>query len=414
MSGPLGQLRVLELTTAVAGPVAGAILADMGAEVIKIEQPSVRRRAASGVSPAREGAPDRPYNRVPYQNELHRGKQHLALDLASDQGRALYLRLVATADVVIENFSPRVMANLKIDYEDLKAVKPQIVMISMPAFGKTGPYAGRGSYGPGIDAMSGLSHLSGYPDRGPGKPANFYCDQNAGMIAALSAVAAIRHRDRNGEGQYIELSMLEGELQLLAPAIMDASVNGREQMRIGNRHAWNAPHGLYRCEGEDAWLALAVESDVQWRALCSVIDRPDLASDRRFATAEGRKANEDEIDPQIEAWTVQRDHHQAQRLLQEAGVPAGAVLDVAEVHADPQLLHRESLDFADHPEMGQFPHTRTAWRSRRGNHGVSGPGSTYGDATDHVLKDLLGLSDQEAEEVIASGVVAREPLSPPS
>ena len=149
MSGPLGRLRVLELTTAVAGPVAGAILADMGAEVIKIEQPSVRRRAASGVPPAREGAPDRPYNRVPYQNELHRGKRHLALDLASEQGRALYLRLVAIADVVIENFSPRVMANLKIDYEDLRAVKPEIVMISMPAFGKTGPYADRGSYGPG-------------------------------------------------------------------------------------------------------------------------------------------------------------------------------------------------------------------------------------------------------------------------
>ncbi|HJM74910.1 MAG TPA: CoA transferase [Dehalococcoidia bacterium] len=414
MPGPLGQLRVLELTTAVAGPIAGIILADMGAEVIKIAQPSPAGRGGAGTVPALEGAPDHPWNRIPYQNELHRGKQHLALDLASEEGRALYLRLVESADVVVENFSPRVMANLRIDYDDLKAVKPDIVMISMPAFGKTGPYALRGSYGPGIDAMSGLSHLSGYPDRGPGKPANFYCDQNAGMIAALSAVAAIRHRNRSGEGQYIELSMLEGELQVLAPAIMDASINGREQMRIGNRHAWNAPHGIFRCEGDDDWVALAVESDAQWQALCTVLDRPDLASDARFATTEGRKANEDEIDPQIEAWTAQRDHHEAQQLLQAAGVPTGAVLDIAEVHADRQLAHRGSFDYQDHPEVGPFPHTRTAWRSRRGNHGVSGHGSIYGGATDHVLKELLGMSDEEAEAVVASGVVAREPLSPPA
>jgi crotonobetainyl-CoA:carnitine CoA-transferase CaiB-like acyl-CoA transferase len=345
---------------------------------------------------------------------LHRGKQHLALNLASEEGRALYLKLVEGADVVIENFSPRVMGNLRIDYDDLKAVKPDIVMISMPAFGKTGPYAERISYGPGIDAMSGLSHLSGYPDRGPGKPANFYCDQNAGMIAALSAVSAIRHRNRSGEGQYIELSMLEGELQLLAPAIMDASINGREQTRIGNRHAWNAPYGIFRCEGDDAWVAVAVESDAQWQALCGVLGRADLASDERFATAEGRKANEDEIDPQIEVWTEQRDHHEAQDLLQAAGVSAGAVLDIAEVVADRQIQHRGSFDFQEHPEVGQFPHTRTAWRSRRGNHGVSGHGALYGGATDHVLKDLLGMTDEQAEEVIASGIVTREPLTPPS
>ena len=409
MPGPLGQLRVLELTTAVAGPIAGIILADMGAEVIKIAQPSPAGRGGAGTVPALEGAPDHPWNRIPYQNELHRGKQHLALDLASEEGRALYLRLVESADVVVENFSPRVMANLRIDYDDLKAVKPDIVMISMPAFGKTGPYALRGSYGPGIDAMSGLSHLSGYPDRGPGKPANFYCDQNAGMIAALSAVAAIRHRNRSGEGQYIELSMLEGELQVLAPALMDAAVNGREQYRSGNRHAWMAPHGLYRCAGEDNWVALAVDSNEAWLSLCAVIGRGDLPADPQFATRADRYANQHLIDPLIEEWTLQRTHYEAQHRLQAAGVSAGAVLDVAEVHDDPQLKHRESLAFVDHPQMGPFPHTRTAWRSRRGNHGVAGPAPAYGDGIEHVLKSLRGLSDGEIEAVVASGVVARVP-----
>ncbi|MEE8422656.1 MAG: CoA transferase [Dehalococcoidia bacterium] len=377
---------------------------------MKIEQPSARGGTAAGAVPPREGAPDRPYNRVPFYNELHRGKRHLAMDLARPEGRELYLELVAGTDIVIENFSPSVMANLGIDYTDIQQVKPDIILISMPAFGKTGPYANRGSYGPGIDAMSGLAHLSGYSDRGPGKPANFYCDQNAGVTAAFSAMAAVRHRRRTGDGQYIELSMLEGELQLLAPALIDAAMNGRDQMRIGNRHAWLAPYGIYRCTGDDAWVAISVEDDEQWTSLCAVIGQDGLARDDRLSTAEGRHQRQDEIDPLIEQWTAQRDHLEAQALLQAAGVPAGAVLDVAEVHADPQLKHRGSLEFADHPEMGRFPHTRTAWRSRRGNHGVSGPGPTYGDGTDHVLRTLLGYSEAEADRLVATGVVARDPL----
>ncbi|HJM89845.1 MAG TPA: CoA transferase [Dehalococcoidia bacterium] len=409
MASALQGIRVVELTVAVAGPVAGATLADMGADVIKVEQPQGRSPSSSAVPPAVAGAPDLPYNRAPFFNELHRGKRHLAMDLATEDGHALFLRIAAEADVVIENFSPRVVGNLRVDYAALREVKPDIICISMPAFGKTGPYANRGSYGPGIDAMSGLSHLTGYMDRGPGKPANFYCDQNAGMTAALTALSALRHRNRTGEGQYIELSMLEGELQVLAPALMDAAVNGREQYRSGNRHAWMAPHGLYRCAGEDNWVALAVDSNEAWLSLCAVIGRGDLPADPQFATRADRYANQHLIDPLIEEWTLQRTHYEAQHRLQAAGVSAGAVLDVAEVHDDPQLKHRESLAFVDHPQMGPFPHTRTAWRSRRGNHGVAGPAPAYGDGIEHVLKSLLGLSDEEIEAVVASGVVARVP-----
>jgi len=402
-------VRVLELSTAVAGPIAGCVLADMGAEVIKIEAPSARTPAQSKVPPPVEGAPDHPYNRTPHFNELHRGKRHASIDLSSEEGRALFLQLVPTADVVLENFSPRVLGNLGIDFDDLRAVKPDIILTSMPAFGKSGPYMLRGSYGPGIDAMSGMSHLTGYPDRGPGKPAQFYLDQNAGLTAALSTMAALRHRNRTGEGQYIELSMLEGELQLVAPALLDVTMNGRVPSRIGNRHAWHAPQGVYRCAGEDEWIAIGCATDDQWRALASAIGRDDLASDERFASEAGRHEREDELDAAIEAWTVERDHLDAMHELQAAGVPAGAVLNVAEVHADPQFLHRETLTWTDHPEVGRFAHTRTAWRSRLGHHGVSGPAPVFGDGHGRVA-ELAGLDAAAMDRLLASGVMVTAPV----
>jgi benzylsuccinate CoA-transferase BbsF subunit len=278
----------------------------------------------------------------------------------------------------------------------------------MPAFGKSGPYMLRGSYGPGIDAMSGMSHLTGYPDRGPGKPAQFYLDQNAGLTAALTTMAALRHRNRTGEGQYIELSMLEGELQLVAPALMEVTMNGRVPSRIGNRHAWHAPQGVYRCAGDDAWVAIGCATDEQWRALASTIGRPELGADGRYASEAARHECEDELDAAIEVWTATRHHLEAMHELQAAGVPAAGVLDVAEVHADPQFAHRETLTWVDHPEMGRFPHTRTAWRSRLGHHGVSGPAPAFGDGNAHVL-ELAGLGSEALEGLLASGVMADRP-----
>ena len=301
------------------------------------------------------------------------------------------------------------MGNLKIDYPDLREVKPDIILTSMPAFGKTGPYANRGSYGPGVDAMSGLSHLTGYPDRAPGKPAQFYLDQSAGLTAALTVMSALRHRRRTGEGQYIELAMLEGELQLVAPALQDFTMNGRLQTRMGNRHAWHAPQGVYPSTGDDQWVAVAVETDEQWRALATTIGHPELVEDDRYATEPARHANQDDLDPLIAAWTAQRSHYDAMHTLQEAGIPAGAGRDAPEVPTDPQFLHRETLTWVDHPEMGPFPHTRTAWRSRRGNDGVSGPAPVFAEANNYVLRDLLDVDEATSAAVHESGVFATEP-----
>ncbi len=410
MPDALRGLRILEMGIAVAGPTASHILGDMGASVIKVEEPRVRAHVPAATPPPVPGAPDRPQNRIVNFNELNRSKRQLPLDVASPEGRQIFLELVVQSDVVIENFAPRVMGNLGIDYADLKAVNPSIIMVSMPAFGKTGPYRDRISYGPGIDAMTGISHLTGYPDAGPGKPGNFFCDQNAGLHAIFCILAALRHRRRTGEGQYIELSMLEGELQFVAPAVMDVIMNGRDQMRIGNRHAWLAPQGVYPCVGDDAWVALSVETDAQWRALCEVIGQSALASDPAYATAVLRQQRHDAIDAAIATWTSRHDKFEAHRALQQAGVPAGAALDQAELFADPQLTHRGSFAWVQHPEVGPFPHTPGAWRSRRGNHGVDGPAFLFGHDVDDILVGLLGRTEEQVADLVAREITAYEPV----
>ena len=410
MGRALEGIRLLEMTIAVAGPVCCHVLGDMGAEVIKVEEPRSRARTPMHLPKPLPGVPDHPYNRIVNFNELNRSKRLLSLNVSKDEGRKIYLRLAEQCDVMVENFAPRVVGNLGIDYESVRKVNPGIIYVSMPAFGKTGPYKDRGSYGPGIDAMSGISHLTGYPDRNPGKPANFFCDQNAGLHAAFAILTALRHRRRTGEGQYIEMSMLEGELQAVAPAIMDVTLNGRDGVRTANRHDWFAPHGVYPCVGDDAWVAIAVTSDDQWQALCGAMGRADLAADARYRAQTDRHAHQEAIDPIIAAWTKDQTHYRVQEQLQAAGVPAGAVLQVDELFEDPQMKHRGSFAWAEHPELGPFPHTRTAWLSQQGNHGVSRPGPTFGNANDYVFRDLLGMDDDAVRHLIDAEVTSYSPV----
>ncbi len=411
MRKALEGIRVLEMTTAVAGPVCGHILGDMGAEMIKVEEPRSRARVPGGVPPSIAGAPDRPYNRQTNYVELNRSKRSLSLNVAADEGREIYLSLAEKCDVMIENFAPRVVGNLGIDYESIKQRNPSIIYVSMPAFGKTGPYRDRGSYGPGIDAMSGISHLTGYPDREPGKPANFFCDQNAGLHAAFIIMTALRHRRRTGEGQYIEMSMLEGELQSVAPALMDVTLNGRNRVRTGNKHEWFAPHGVYKCDGEEAWIALAITSENAWNQLCKIMDRNDLKENAKFSSMEDRVNNSDELDEILSKWTADKDKHSLQKLLQSNGISAGVALRPNELFEDPQMLHRSSFAWSDHPEMGPFPHTRTAWKSTRGNTGISRHGPLFGGANDFVFRDLLGLTDDDIQSLIDAKITSYSPVT---
>ena len=407
----LNKIRVLELTTAVAGPVAGCVLADMGAEVIKIESSGGRSLKSPGAPPPIEGAPDHPYNRTAFFNELHRGKKLLSLDLKHEDGKNIFLQLVENADVVMENFSPKIVGRLGIDYAELKKIKNDIICVSMPAFGKSGPYESRASYGPGIDAMSGLSHLTGFPDGNPGKPAQFYCDQNAGLTAALTVMGAVRHRNRTGQGQYIELAMLEGEMQLIAPALMDVMMNSRSPNRTGNRHDRFAPQGVYRCKGENEWVAITVRTDIEWQSLANLIGKPEVAKDNRFIDLNGRQIHHEDIDKLVENWTPTLTPQEAETVMQGAGIPAGALLNLNEAFTHPQFQHRNTLVHVEHPEMGTFPHTRTAWRSKNKNEGVAGPAPTFGNANKYVLSDLLNFSQEEQQKLKDLGIVSDAPLS---
>lgn len=401
---PLAGVRVVDFTVAVAGPIASFVLSDLGAEVIKVEEPARGLQTRSDM-PRREGAPDRPWNRLSNFNELNRGKLSLALDVATAEGREIFLRLAGISDIVVENWSPRVVGNLGIDYAQARRYREDIIYLSMPAFGKTGPYADMRSYGPGIDAMSGLSHLTGYLDGPPLKPGNFYCDQNAGLHAAFAAMAALYHRRMTGEGQYIELPMLEGEIQVFGEALMDVALNGREPARLGNRHPSIAPHGVYPCRGDDKWVTIVAANDVQWHALCRTIGRDELARDPRFADPVARWRHQDELDAIIGAWTSERDNHEVQRLLQAAGVSAAAALMPGEMFEDPHIEARGLFEFVEHPDAGPFPHTRVAFKLSDTPAPIASSGPPFAEANEYVLRDLLKLTEQEVARLRETGVI---------
>lgn len=407
---PLCGVRVIDFTNAVAGPIATFLLADLGAEVIKVEAPNARPLHAAGTAPLRDGGEDRSYDRVMLFNELNHGKRGVCLNVATPEGRAVFLGLVAQSDVVVDNFAPRVMGNLGLDYDALRRVRPDIIMVSMPAFGLGGPYRDRISYGPGIDAMSGLSHLTGYADGPPMKPGNFFCDQNAGVHTAFAVLAALRYRRCNGQGQRIEMPMIEGEFQILGDAYIDFAMNGRERRREGNDHSWMAPHDAYPCRGDDAWVAIAVENDEQWRSLAALIGRPELGVDARFASAAARHAHRAELEAPIAAWTLQRSHVEAQAACQSVGVPAGAVLNALELLSDPDVLARRSFEYVDVPNVGLTPYPRMAFLLSRIPTPIEKPAPAFAEDNEYVFHRLLGLDPEELTRLEFGGILARVPV----
>lgn len=391
---PLAGIRIVDLTFVVAGPVATSLLASLGAEVIKIENTVPRSRRETVLRPQR--------NANFY--DLNRGKQAITLNLNVPAAKEVFLKLVQVSDVVIDNFSPRVMRNFGLEYQDLVKVKPDIIQVAMPAFGTTGPLRDRGSFGPGIDAMSGLCHLTGYPDGTPLKPGNYYCDFNAGVHAALAVMAGVFHKRRTGRGQFIEVAMRDGETQLIGEYILDFVLNGRVQERASNFHPTMAPHNVYRCRGEDNWLAIAVETDFQWAALCDAMDRRELAAEPRFATAMARKRNEEAVDAAVSSWAAGQDHIQAMHCLQAAGVPAAAVLSTPEIARDPQFAHRQVFQQVELADGRRFTLGRVAWLAERAR-SLAGRPPEYSEHTYRVLHDLIQLTEAEIESLAAEHAI---------
>ena len=407
---PLAGVRVLDMTVAVAGPVATLLLGALGAEVLRIETPWARPRNPTSALPAPADAPDEPWNREARLNELANSKRSVALNLARPEGRQVFLDLVDVSDLVVENYSPRVMSNFNLGWEVLHARNPRLIYLRMPAFGASGPWRDRISYGPGIDAMSGLSWLTGYRGGPPLKPGNFYCDQNAGLHAASAALAALRARARDGVGQTVELAMLEGELQLVGDALLTAQLTGREPSRIGNEHTAWAPHGVYPArpsdDDPDAWIAIACRNDAEWDALLGVWRDEELGSDPRFRTALRRWKQREALDELLGAWTLQFDALELAERLQAAGVPASAVMGARTLLRDPQVAARQAVGALAHPQVGPSPAPQAAYRLSATPAPPKSAAPLFARDTRPVLADLLGYSTEQIDVLIAAGIAA--------
>jgi crotonobetainyl-CoA:carnitine CoA-transferase CaiB-like acyl-CoA transferase len=406
---PLASLRVLELTANWAGPLAGRYLADLGAEVIKVESP--RRPATRGLHYAGGDPRTRGYNRAGYFNKLNRNKLGLTLDLSNPRGRELFLCLIERADVFIENNSARVLGNLGLDYDVLRQHKPDIILCSMSGFGATGPERDYVAYGSNIETVCGLASLMTYPnDPTPHRTGSYYADPVAGAHGAIAILAALRHRDRTGEGQFIDMSLLESAAALFSEALTSYALTGRAPEPRGNRHAVYAPQGVYRAAGNDSWLALSVRDEQEWRALCHTLGKPELAEEPRWGNHDGRHAAHDEIDALISAWSRTLDHYDAARALQQAGVPAAPVMANWELLSDPHLFARGFYVPVPHPEVGVLPFPGFPWHFSRTPGAIRSGAPCFAEHNDTVLRDILNLTDTEVAELYEQEITSDAPL----
>lgn len=410
MDQALKGIRVADLTIITAGACATQMLADLGAEIIKVESgtyPDPFRYWAGPVGDDDEAPPD-PWNWAPTFNMVNRNKRGVCLDLKHPKGRETFLKLVEVSDIVTENFRQGVMERLGIGYETLRAVNPKIIMLSLGSQGSTGPESRYGSYGSTLDALSGLMGITGYTDSHPiwSSGEVNYPDQVASIFGAGILLAAIRHRNRTGRGTFIDLSQREMMTTMIGEHILEYTVAGRLPEQQGNRRPSMAPNDCYRCAGDNDWVAISVADNAEWRALCEVIGRSDLVNDERYSAPLARSKNEGSLRPEIEAWTSQQSKHDAMKDLQAAGVRAGAVLTGAEMLDDRHLRERGYYQPVENTRSGRQTLRIAPYKLSKTPPRIERPAPVLGQDTDAVLRNVLGLADEEIQELANLGVTA--------
>ena len=407
---PLAGVRIVDLTMGWAGPLATRQLADLGAEIIKVEgraYPDWWR----GADYSEAGIAAHTHETRLWFNILNRNKTGITLDLTQAEGAEILRRLVKTADAVIENYSQGVLPKLGLAYPDLCAVKPDLVMVSMPAFGADTPWADVRAYGSTLEQASGLPSVTGNADWPPTMNHVAYGDPIGGLNAAAALLAALLHHRRTGEGQHVNLSQVECMLPLVAPWVIEQSIAGAVAPRLGNRHPHFVPHGCFRCAGDDGWVVIAVTDDAGWLTLCEVIGRPDLAAERELATASGRRAAEDRIEAAIAAWTRQRLPDEAMTALQARRVPAGVARSFEEVmRREPHLEARGFWQEVERPFLGRHRQPSPTFREDGRVYPIRHPAPTLGQSTREVLRHLLDLPEAELDRLEAARVTGTEPI----
>jgi crotonobetainyl-CoA:carnitine CoA-transferase CaiB-like acyl-CoA transferase len=393
-------LKVADFTWWVAGPLTTKALADYGATVVTVE--SAKRPAGLRTSmPYRDNKPG--VNRSGFFSFYNANKYSLSLDLSHPQAREVAKKLVAWSDVVAENFVPGVMERWGLGYEDLRKIKPDIIMIRLSNQGQTGPFNKMGGLGLQLNALGGFVHFTGWRDREPLALMFAYSDYFVPLLGTALLCAAMDYRRRTGEGMMLDVSQFEVCLQLLAPYLLEYQVNGKESERRGNSHPYAAPHNVYRCEGDDRWCAIAVLTEAEWKAFCRVIGEPEWTKEAKFATFLGRRSNEEELDRLIEEWTVNHTAEEVMKLMQEAGVPAGVAQTAEDVYNDPQLRQRNIFWKMNHKEIGEFTHMGQPSDLPKTLAEPRMPAPLIGEHTEYVCKEFLGIPEAEFDQLLVDG-----------
>ena len=410
----LEGIRIVEMGQLIAIPFATKMLGDMGAEVIRIES-CTRMDGYRVAGFYKNDGSGEFWNRAVNFYEQNRGKQSLTLDLAQSSGIETLVELIAVSDVFVENFTPRVISNFGLEYNDLRKVKPDIIMVSSTGYGHTGPWSGFGAIGYGTEAACGLAAVTGYIDGPPSIPELPYADYTAGEHTVFAIMAALMHRAATGQGQFIDVSQTQTLTATVPEPLMDYAFNGRVTGTSGNRDDRYAPQGTYPCAGSDNWISLSVRSDHEWASLCVALDRPDWVSDPRFADGLSRFKNHDLIDTLISEVTIGWSADELQHTLQEVGVPAGAVLDGKALLFNEHLNARSFYEVVTHPEstdMPPLPYASRPWKFGETPGEIRSSAPTLGQHNQCVLSDLLGLEDSRIADMRDSGVIGTSPANP--
>lgn len=407
-AGPLEGIRVLEVTANWAGPQAGRLMADLGADVIKVELAT--KPATRALMPVGNDIWPNFYHRVGYFNKQNRNKRAFCLDLSKPAGRETFLDLVERSDVVLENNAARVMGQLGLDYAALQEVNPRLVMCSMSGFGGTGPERNYSAYGSNIETSCGLASVLGY---GPGEyfgTGTFYADPVTGNHGAVAIMAALHEAKRSGQGQWIDMALLECAIPLFAQPFLQYQVTGEVPQPRANRSLTMSPQDVYRTAGTDCWLALSVRDEADWTALCEVIGRPELAEDPALQTVEGRRAKGEEIDAAITAWAGARDHITAADELQAAGVPAAPVMPNWEIACDNHLHDRGFFVDVRHPVAGTHRFPGFPWRLEKTPGTIRRHAPMFAEHNREVFEGMLGMGEAEVAALHEAGVTADAPI----
>jgi crotonobetainyl-CoA:carnitine CoA-transferase CaiB-like acyl-CoA transferase len=417
MTGPLKGVRVLEFSTAWAGPFAGRCLAYLGADVIKVEAPShpdswrgARVGSAPVYYPDRDPGDD-PQNRNVLFNSQNIDKRSIALDLKVAGSVEVMHGLAADADVVLANFTPGVLDRLGVGHTALSAVNPRIIVVEMPAFGPGGPMSAHQGMGKTMEPAAGMTSLMGYADGTPVLTGPASMDPTGGLNAVAAVVTALELRARTGRGCRVEVPQVEAAAHWIGEYVLEQIATGTTWHPEGNNAPGYAPHDAYPCQGADQWVVIAVPDDDTWRALCRVMGRPELADDDRFATAAARVHHRRDLDQVLAEWSGPQDKVELAELLQQGGVPAAPVLDAAEVAQDPGLRAAGMVVALEHPKVGQREYSALGFRHERtpGGHRRAAP--LFGEHNDAVLRELLGYDDARISQLRSAGVIADRPTA---